>query len=306
MPTTLGDLVNQVILGLNQFTTNRERSGTFKEWVLDGSSNKIGIKLDDVSLAGDMRNMLVELHTTEIVHVSTYDSASKIATCPSWFRAQLGTVSNDTVTANSRVSINPTWPKAHVLRTIGEGIKAIAEDIFVAKEVTLTSDPVKSNYDLGVTDAESILKVVIREIGPSAQDVPLKEWTLDTLNSDGKKYLRVRPLGVAGRSIYVTYRATPVLPDPLALTTTWTSTGLPDSAQDLPVLYALMTLIPTADASKTQTSTVEQSERSRLVQAGSASASSRRYEQLFDRRLRDERRKLLDKFPPRFHKSFNG
>lgn len=305
--TTLGDLIAQVQGELNQFTTNRERSGTFKGWVLDGAASRVGVKLADVQLASTMRNMLVELASGEIVHVSSFDANSSdgSATCPPWFRGQLGTPRNDVVATDTRVSINPVWPKYHVALKLVEGIQAIAEDVFPVREVSFPEEPLRSNYEMP-GDAEAILKVVIRELGPSQEDHKVGGWLLDTLNPDGKRYMRITPTGRGGRTIYVTYRAYATAPAPTDLAATWDSTGLPVSAVDLPKLFALSSLVLSADAAKTQAASVEQTERNRLVQAGSAGATSRRYEQLFERRLLEEIRKLRAKFPPRIHRQVYG
>lgn len=297
--TTLGDLAEEVIQDLRQYTTVQEETGTFVDWVRDDADTIVGVELADV--ASDQQNARIELATGEIVHVSSYAVDGSATECPPWFRAQMGTVANDTVPANSRVSINPIWTRYGVARKLIEGIHAITEDLFAVEETNITLLPQAANYELP-TDCQSVLNVTIEELGPSQNHRPLHAWSVDTKNSDGKVYLRLLPLGLSGWTMRVTYRKAPVIPVASDLSATWASTGLPDSAADLPGLFAKAQLILSPEAARTAQSSVEQGERSRALQGWSPTSSSRRYHELFMARLEVERRKLLDRFPVRPHK----
>jgi hypothetical protein len=253
---------------------------------------------------GKLFNSLVELET-ELLAVSSYDTEAGTAVCPPWFRQQSATPANDSFPVGSRVTINPLWPTFNVAQTIVDGINGLYPDLFAAKATQLTSEVTRANYELP-SDVDGLLKVSIQDFGPSKMEYKLGRWALDTLNPDGKKYLRIVPIGIGGRPMEITYRAKPVVPAPETLSATWASTGLPDSASDLPVLHALSTLVPSAEAAKMQTYSVEQSDRSRLVQAGAGTSLSRRYTELYQARLEEERRKLRAVYPPRIHKSLNG
>lgn len=298
---TLRDLVEQTIAELRQYSTVRESSGTFKEWVLDDALDIVGVKLGDVGLLGDMSNMLVELDTGELIHVSRYSADTETATCPPWFRGQMGSPANDTVAVNTRVAVNPIWTRYGVAQKVVEGIQAISEDLFATDEVDLTTLPLASNYELP-SDVEGILSVTVQDVSPTESHMPIQNWSLDTLNSDGERYLRVRPLGMSNLTMRVTYRKAAVVPEPSDFAATWASTGLPASAQDLPVLYAKMLLVLAPDAAKTQQVGVEQGERGRMLQSWSSASTSRRWQEIYAQRLRDERRKLLDRFPVKPHK----
>lgn len=296
---TLGDLAEEVIQDLRQYTTVQEETGTFVDWLRNDADAIVGVQLADVT--SDQQNARVELSTGEVVHVSSYSVDGGTATCPPWFRAQLGTVANDTVPENSRVSINPIWTRYGVARKLIEGIHAITEDLFAVDEVNFTLLPQAANYELPA-DCQSVLNVTIEELGPSQSHRPIHAWSVDTKNTDGKVYLRILPLGLSGWTMRVTYRKAPVIPEPSNLAATWASTGLPDSAADLPGLFAKAQLILSPEAARTAQASVEQGERSRALQGWSPTSSSRRYHELFASRLEVERRKLLDRHPVRPHK----
>lgn len=299
--TTLGELAEEVIGDLRQYST--EQTGTFVDWARDGSLAIVGVQLADI--ATDLYNVQIELASGEIVHVSRYTLDGSTSTCPPWFRAQGGSVANDTNTANTRAIVNPTWPRCQVARKLVEGINAISEDLFAVAEADFTTSPQQSNYELPAT-AEAILNVTLEDLGPTEMHRAVQAWTFDNTNTDGKKYLRLVPLGLAGYTMRVTYRTSIVVPAPSNLAATWASTGLPTSASDLPGLFAKAQLILSPEAARTQQSTVEQGERSRSLQGWSATSSSRRFQEVFAGRLRDERRKLLDRWPVRPHKELSS
>lgn len=280
---------------------NRDSCATFKGWQLDGASNKIGIKLAD---APEIHDALVELGT-ELVYVKSIDPNSGVCLSPPWFRQQKNTPANDAAAVDSMATVNPHWHTHRLAKALIDGINALYPWLYGVQTTTLTSVVTTGNYLLPL-DCEGILDVQIEDFSPSKMLFQVSRLSFDAVNVDGKKYLRVMPFGVGGRPIEVKYKAKPVLPDPAVLSTTWASTGLPSSAEDLPILHAAYALISSAESSKTQTHSVEQSERNRFVQGGSANAASRAFKQQFDDRLITERRKLLSTNDGRIHRSLNG
>lgn len=304
MPS-LGELVEQAKGLLEQYTVNRPATATFADWQRDGSNNIVGVKLVNVGAGDRLLNTIAELETGELVHIGSYDVNNNTCICPPWFRGQQGTPKTDTVTPNSKVVLEPLWPSWQITTKVCEGIQALYPDLFAVKDAELSSSSVNGNYLLP-DDVEGILHLTVENVGPGMEQLKLWVWSLDVSNLDGKRYLRTRTTALAGRPIHVTYRAKPLVPSRLDLTVDWTTTGLPDSAADLPVLYAVYTMLPAVEAAKTQMHSVEQSDRNKYVQGGAGNAASRRFQEMYERRLFDERRKLLDQHPPRTHKQWNG
>lgn len=304
MPS-LGEMVEQAKGLLEQYAVNRPATATFADWQRDGANNIVGVKLANVGAGDRLLNTIAELESGELVHVASYDVNNNVCQCPPWFRGQQGTAKVDTVTPNSKVVLEPLWPAFHVTTKVCEGIHNLYPDLFAVKEVQLASSSVNGNYLLP-DDVDGILHLTVESVGPGMEQMKLWVWSLDVSNVDGKRYLRTRASALGGRPIFVTYRAKPVVPSRLDLSADWTATGLPESAVDLPVLYAVYTMLPAVESAKTQMHSVEQSDRNKYVQTGAGNAASRRFQELFERRLFDERRKLLDQHPPRTHKQWNG
>jgi hypothetical protein len=295
-------MVEQVRGTLSQYTTNRPILGTFTGWqTTDGV--KTGINLAGLSGQQKIVNAVVELGY-ELVYVQAHDPVGGTTTCPPWFRQQNGSPANDNYPVNSMAAINPQWPYHNVAQHVLNGVAQLYPSLFVPKTHTIISDTLTEHYEVP-SDVEEIITVRYEDdVNPARPQREVSRWTLQPLNADGKKYLHIEQVYRSGLNIYVSYRAAPTIP---ALTSDvdWSTTGLPATAQDLPVLWATVQLLPSADAAKTQITSVEQSERNRFVQPGAANAASKRLQDIYDRRLMEEKRKLLDRFPPRMHRTLN-
>jgi hypothetical protein len=300
--TTFKQLVEQTRGMLNQFSTHRPVLATFTGWqTTDGV--KTGINLAGMSNQARVSNAVVELGH-ELVFVSNHDPSAATTQCPPWFRQQQGSPANDDYPVNSVAVVNPQWPYCHVAQHVSNGIAQLYPSLFVAKTTTLVTDTLVEKYEIPADVKEIITVRYEDDVNPARPQREVSRWTLQLLNPDGKKYLHIEQVYRSGLNIFVSYRAEPTMP---ALTSDadWSTTGLPATAQDLPVLWATAQLLPTADAAKTQITSVEQSERNRFVQPGGANAASKRFQDIYDRRLAEEKRKLLDLFPPRIHRTLN-
>lgn len=295
---TFRQQVEQVRGILGQYVTNRPILATFTGW--QGVAPYTGINLAGLPSTAKLVNAVVELGH-ELVHVSSHDPQTNTTLCPPWFRQQQGSAANDTYPANSVAVINPQWPYWHLAQNVANGIGNLYPSLYVPKTVQLTSQTLKEKYLLP-DDVDEIVSIRFEDIGPVKPQRTINRWTVEPLASDGKRYLHIEQIYLAGFPIYVTYRAKPVVPDPTG-NADWSTTGLPATAADLPVLWAVVQMLPSADAAKVQTMSVEQSERNRFIQPGAANAASRRFQDIYALRLNEEKKKLVDLFPPRVHRN---
>jgi hypothetical protein len=303
MTVTIGSMVDEVLADLYQYATTRPQFCTFQKWVTNGS-DITGVELGDA--AQQIINSYVELASGELIYVSNHGSGGNgSATVPSWFRAQLGSKPVDGVPENSKATIDPVWTRFGVSQKVVAGIESLYPDLFGVDEVVFPSTVQQSNYELP-DDCDGVIAVTVEMFGPTNIHFPVRRWTFDPVNADGKKYLRVAPMVLAGRPIRVTYRKRPVVPEAGEFDVSWESVGLPASAADLPVRYALTQLIVSPDMARTQSHSIPQSQHNRFVPLGSTAAVSRRLEETFRLRLRDERRKLVELHPVQVHKAWNG
>lgn len=303
--TTLDQLVERIRTNLSQGVMNTPQVATFNGWVLDGGGTKVGLQLADVADPNSVTRSHVEIGS-ELVYVQSYDANTGIGTCPAWFRQRAGTPENAFAVVGDMVTVNPRWSTWTLTQALIDGIRALEPDLFVVKKTTLTSSATTGRLALPA-DVEDILSLKVLLPGSANVELPVKRWSLDTKAADGGRYLHMTQLGQSGLDIYVTYRAKVTIPNPLAMGgLLWSSTGLPDTAEGLPVLHATASLLPQAEASRTQVSSIEQSDRARYIQTGSATSTARFWMQEFEQGLARERRALLDRFSARPHFLMNG
>ena len=301
MPT-FKQMVEQTRGLLNQYSTHRPVLATFTGWQVTDSVIT-GVNLAGLSNQAKVVNAVVELGH-ELVYVSSHDPVGLVTQCPPWFRQQQGSPANDAYPVNSVAVINPQWPfhitAQHVVNAIGN----LYPTLFVPKTFTISTDTLTEKYEIP-DDVDEIISVRYEDdVNPARPQREVSKWTLQALNPDGKRYLHMEQVYRSGLNVFVTYRAKPVIPS-ITSDVDWSTTGLPVTAQDLPSLWAAVQMLPTADAAKTQITSVEQSERNRFVQPGAANSASKRLQDIYDRRLLEERRKMLDLFPPRLHRNLN-
>lgn len=300
--TTFKQMVEQTRGLLNQYSTHRPVLATFTGWQVTDSAIT-GVNLAGLSNQAKLVNAVVELGH-ELVYVSSHDPVGLVTQCPPWFRQQQGSPANTDYPVNSMAVVNPQWPyhitAQHVVNAIGN----LYPTLFVPKTHTITTSTLTEKYEIP-DDVDEIITVRYEDdVNPARPQREVGKWTLQLLNPDGKRYLHMEQVYRSGLNVFVTYRAKPVIPS-ITSDADWSTTGLPVTAQDLPSLWAAVQMLPTADAAKTQISSVEQSERNRFVQPGAANSASKRLQDIYDRRLLEERRKMLDLFPPRLHRNLN-
>lgn len=304
MDMTLKQMADRAIGMLQQTVTVRPQTGTF---VSLGAADGDGVKPITINVLrqGAFKNTgLVEIGY-ELLEVYDFDTTTGVGSVPPWGRAQLGTTEY-TASAGDKVTISPQWPYWTVASAVIDGMAALFPSLFQVKNTTLTSAVNQEQYQL---PADCYQIQSIREVGFGAPEhqFPITRYTVDTEMADGNRYLYIPTRSWSGRDIHVTYRARPTLPaDPTELSTLFSASGLPTTAADLPILHAVATLVPQAEVAKTQNASAEQSDRNRYVQTGTATAASRRFMDMFNARLDEERRALHNLNPPAKHHLFIG
>jgi hypothetical protein len=295
--TTLADQVNRVRGHLQQFSTVRQQTATFTSFAVSTIDPSITTGINLVT-AGASRGLsgsaLVEVGS-ELIAVDDFDSNTGKGTVPPWGRG----VDGSPVAAHAgplRATINPPWPTYQIAQTIVDATAALYPTLFSVQEVTVQSVNLETRYALPPTVDDVLWAGVHYTSDPSDTERRTTEFRVDASNAGGGVYFEVQQ-----RSVLANYRLTcrgkPLLADPADLTSVWSTTGLPRTASDLPVLAAAMRLLLASEASRTQLYSAEQSDRSRLVQASSGTGASRRIEEMYKARLSQEQAALRQRFP---------
>lgn len=306
MAATIGDLIDRTIALLNQGISNQAKMGTVTAATITGGVF-VELKIDPVDGVSSHSGPALFDIGGRLVFASSYDSNTGVADVPAWGNGVDGTPGFDTggLTVGTKVLIDPLWTRWNTGLAVMDSISSLYPRLFKVGRQTLTTTTIGERYDLNA-DAEELLKVQVEGFGPSFPRRMVKRATIDTVTG-GVPQLSMRPIGLAGRPLYVWYKAKPVLPDsPIDPTWVWTDSGLPDSAEGLPVLRAAMTMIMAPELAKQQTFSAPQTDNARFIQAGAGNAASRRLEELFEKRMNEEMQKLHSKYHIRPRLTYNG
>lgn len=290
MPT-LADMVQEVSSHLRAWTAEQESMASLTAAM---PTTSFSIAVDDPSFFSEGLYEVDE----ELIRITTGGSAGT-ANIPTWGRGQESTTIADHA-LGAQVVRAPVVPRARVKRTINEVIAALYPMLFAVKtDESNVSTSIRVTYPVPA-DVVDILDV--RWLVPGGYQYwdEVGMWRLDR-RADPSQY----PTGVSldlgarmtpGQPIKIVYSAVPGVmtnnTDDFA-----TVTGIQDSASDVVCLYAASRLATGSELARLNPSSVEQSQRTQLVQPLSAINASKYLMQMGDARLQQERDKLFTLYP---------
>lgn len=284
------DLIDQVVAELHGYGQSADRI----------TALTADIALDDTSLTVDAvtgSKLGVEPGILEIdgeqLYAATVDSQSNTVTLASGFGRGFSGTTPAAHTAGSIVRSGPMYPRSRVLEVMNDVINSLFPDLFaVWKVTTAVTFPINS-YTL-----PSIPSWIITA---QWQDVQGNWQPVDSYEKDSYDYkFRLGSQIQIGRPLRIIYAGTPVLfADE---TSDYSTTGLPPSAADLLKIGTVARMVPAIDISRPQLSTVEQSDRGRVVPPNAGLNAGKYLQDQFNTRLENEKRSQKNLYPPRLRK----
>lgn len=215
--------------------------------------------------------------------------------------------------SGSIVTADPRYPRARIKEAINDTINGVYPDLYLLDEFEFNYQAARYEYPIPA-EAEGVYKVVVNTIGPSGVWFPLTSWRYNALASTGsqvkptptptgKSIQLMRDAIVPGRAVRVTYTK-----KPNTLTNGTDDfeavTGFPERYIDMIVYGACWRLLPSYDAGRLQQQSIESTERAPLVPTGAANQSSQYYLGLYQRRLNEEKDRLLNLYET--YQTFNS
>jgi hypothetical protein len=204
------------------------------------------------------------------------------------------------------VTADPRYPKVRIIEAVNEAISGVYPDLFVFGETEFPYIAARMEYPIPA-DAADVYKVTWNTIGPSGMWLAAQRYrfnpqasttpgqVLPTPTPTGKS-IQIMDFGITpGRNVRVTYIKPPS--QLTNLTDDFTVTGLEERMIDLIVYGACWRLLPGWEAGRLQQSSIESTERAPLVPTGAANNASQYYLGLYQRRLDEERDRLLNLYP---------
>ena len=289
MPT-LDNLVDQT---LGMFTAFTGATDQVCYLLTDMTADDLSTRLSD---PGHVGRGLYEIDN-ELIYAASGDTTNGALTIAPFGRGQQSSVPA-AHTAGTKVTRAPRVPRARAIQMLNQAIAGLYPDLFVVKsDESQTAKLLRWGYPLPA-EAEEVLDVKYRT-PPFSNWVGVRQWRIDNA-SDTADYPPGRSISIGspmwpGAPIKITYVARP---KPLVSgSDDWAATtGLPDSASDLAVLWAAERLVSADELLRTQTRTVEQSQRGTVSPAGAAANASRLMHQQYTERLAVEKRALQAKY----------
>ena len=297
MTTTYANLVDEVLLNLAGYTLRQDRTTHLTQ---DLEVNGFTMNLDSVTNIG---KGVVEIDD-ELIWLDTYDRISNTANIAPYGRGYQGTTAARH-TANTKVTVAPTFPRATVKKAINDTIDAVFPNLFAVGSYTFTSVATKSTYSIPA-DVETVLYVSWQTTGPSGEWLPLKSWRHDPL-ANATAYTTGNTIGIydsitPGRTVQVFYTKKPSTLTASASNAVYESvTGLPSSTKDVIVYGAAYRLASFIDPGRLNYNSAEADNADTKIQYGSGASTARFMLALFQQRLTEESSKLRDVYPTRIH-----
>jgi hypothetical protein len=285
--STFGQLVDRVLGHLRSEVRDQEQSTHLTAGI---NASDLSITVADATRVGGGRIQIGD----EVIWVDSADRGTNVLTIPPYGRGMDGTTAASH-SSGERVIVAPLYPRQTVKDEINQAIKTIGAYLYAVDTTDITPSSTSYIYDVPA-DVDRILNVKAVDPRAGGEVFYLRKFSLDehapsSLSATGKTIAILDASFLPPTTIMVTYSKKPTALS--ANSDDWSVTGLPDTAQDLPVLLAASRLLATADAYTIQTRAVEANAMAAKTPNGATSLSKYLY-QLYAQRLDEERVNLLN------------
>ena len=305
MTTTLTDLINEVSINLAGYTYQQDRATHLSSAVSTLTSSSTSPTILYLGSTENLGKGVVEIDE-ELMWVDSFDRVANTATVSPYGRGYLGTTA-DTHTADTKVSISPTFPRYVVKKAINDTINAVGSSIYAAKVTTFTFNAAQTTYDFDNLNIQNILSISWQSVGPSLEWIPVRRWSWDS-KADATAFgataqtVTIGDYITPGRTVKVVYAT-----DPVPFTTNAqdfsTQTGLPDSCKDVIVLGASYRLLTFLDPARAAQVSPQADETDSKRPYGASQTATKQLYALYTQRLNEETARQQSFYPIRVHYS---
>lgn len=236
----------------------------------------------------------------ELIYVKNYDRTSGVVQVMGGLngRGAEGTVAASHA-QHALITADPKYPRARMREAVNDVLQSLYPDLVVFETTEITNTALVYEYAMPA-DALDVWAVSDQTIGPSQVWMQGRFYrfnpTADTTAFPTGKSIQLFDSVVPGRSMLVKYIKAP---SPLVNGSDdfATVTGLPERCVDLVMWGACARLIPALEAARLQQTSVESTERANLVPVSSATKTAQYFLAMYQQRLQDERRRMLEENP---------
>ena len=305
MTTTLTDLINEVQINLAGYTYQQDRATHLSSAVTTTTSSSTSPTILSLGSTENLGKGVVEIDE-ELLWIDSFDRIANTATVSPYGRGYLGTTAA-THTADTKVTISPTFPRYVIKKAINDTINAAGSTIFAAKVTTFTFNAAQTTYDFDGLNIQNILTIMWQSVGPSQEWIPVRRWSWDS-KADATAFgatsqtVTIGDYITPGRTVKVVYAT-----EPEPFTTNAqdfsTQTGLPNSCKDVIVLGASYRLLTYLDPARAGQVSPQADETDAKRPYGASQTATKQLYALYTQRLNEETQRQQTLYPIRVHYS---
>ena len=305
MTTTLTDLINEVQINLAGYTYQQDRATHLTSAVTTLTSPSTSPTVLSLGSTENLGKGVVEIDE-ELLWVDSFDRVANTATVSPYGRGYLGTTAA-THTADTKVTISPTFPRYVIKKAINDTINAAGSSIFAVNVTTFTFNAAQTTYDFDGLNIQNILSIMWQSVGPSLEWIPVRRWSWDS-KADATAFgatsqtVTIGDYITPGRTVKVVYAT-----DPVPFTTNAqdfaTQTGLPNSCKDVIVLGASYRLLTYLDPARAAQVSPQADETDSKRPYGASQTATKQLYALYTQRLNEETQRQQTLYPIRVHYS---
>ena len=309
MTTTLSNIMDEIQINLAGYTYQQDRATHLTSAVTTLTSPSSSPTVLSLGSTENLGKGVVEIDE-ELLWVDSFDRVANTATVAPYGRGYLGTTAA-THTADTKVTISPTFPRHVIKRAVNDAIKAMGATIFAVNNTSFTYNSAITTYAFANLNIDNILTIMWQEIGPSKEWIPVRRWSFDSFaeptafgytSTDDVQTVTIGDYITPGRTVKIVYAT-----EPIAFTTNaqvfTTQTGLPESCKDVVVLGASYRLLTYLDPARAAQVSPQADETDSKRPFGSSQNASRQLLALYTQRLSEETSRQQAQYPIRIHYS---
>jgi hypothetical protein len=303
--STLQNMIDEVVINLAGYTYQQDRATHLTSAVTTTTSSSASPTILSLGSTENLGKGVVEIDE-ELLWIDSFDRVANTATVSPYGRGYLGTTAA-THTADTKVTISPTFPRYVIKKAINDTVRALGSSIFAVKQTTFTYNAAITTYELENLNIRNILTMHWESIGPSKEWIRVKRFDFDALPEittwgATSQTVTIGDIITPGRTVKVVYAT-----EPAALSTNsdvfTTTTGLPESVRDVVILGAAYRLLTYLDPARAGQVSPQADETDSKRPFGSSGNATRQLFALYTQRLAEETKAQQQQYPARVHYS---
>jgi hypothetical protein len=303
--STLQNMIDEVVINLAGYTYQQDRATHLSSAVTTTTSSSASPTILSLGSTENLGKGVVEIDE-ELLWIDSFDRVANTATVSPYGRGYLGTTAA-THTADTKVTISPTFPRYVIKKAINDTIRALGSSIFAVKQTTFTYNAAITTYELDNLNIRNILTIHWESIGPSKEWIRVKRFDFDALPEittwgATSQTVTIGDIITPGRTVKVVYAT-----EPTALSANSdvfiTTTGLPESVRDVVILGAAYRLLTYLDPARAGQVSPQADETDSKRPFGSSGNATRQLFALYTQRLAEETKAQQQQYPARVHYS---